>query len=544
MQNWGQAVSEAAKTGDDIKSEEYNVRCKDGSVRNIIISGTTIENNFMATFIDITERKQMEEEYRTIIRTALDGFWLLDKNGNILDVNDAYCQLSGYSREELLSMHISDLEKKELGEETKKHIQKVIEIGYDRFESFHKCKNGTIIAVEINATYSSSGNNRFYVFIHDITERKQSEEKLKASNQQLQASEQQLKAANQQLMASEQVIRESEEKYRALAENSVDSIFMIDKKFRVVYVNEYGARQFRTSKQDIIGKKVAELFPKQNAEKQLASLKKVFTDKQILHSEEVTSFPGGIVWLETKLIPVFDEEKNVKFVYGISSDITDRKKAQDQVKESQEKYQNIFDHSPVSIWDEDWTEVIKSIDKLHKEGVKDFKEYFEKHPDFVSEILKKVKVINVNNETLRMFDAKTKEEMLYSLETVFATPDTLPGFIGELIALSEGKELYKTEMSLRKVNIELINVLLTMTFPPKDSGSGRVLVSLMDITERKKAEEELKKKYQELEAFNSMAVGREKRMIELKKKINELNRELGKEDAFDLSFVATEKNRS
>ena len=76
--------------------------------------------------IDITERKQGQIQYETIVKTALDGFWVLDARGKILDVNDAYVKMSGYTRDELLSMSIRDLEIKENRKETEKHIQDVI----------------------------------------------------------------------------------------------------------------------------------------------------------------------------------------------------------------------------------------------------------------------------------------------------------------------------------------------------------------------------------------------------------------------------------
>ncbi|NQU35494.1 MAG: PAS domain-containing sensor histidine kinase [Bacteroidetes bacterium] len=140
-------------------------------------------------FLDITERKQRQEEYETIIRTAMDGFWLTDIEGRLLHVNDAYCHLTEYSREELLNMSIRDLDANEVPDDISKHIRRVIETGYDRFESKHKCKCGRLIDVEISVNYSDISGGRLVAFIRDITERKLIElqlqkyfEDLKASN--------------------------------------------------------------------------------------------------------------------------------------------------------------------------------------------------------------------------------------------------------------------------------------------------------------------------------------------------------------------------
>ena len=128
------------------------------------------------TVQDITERKWSEEQYRTIVRTAMDGFWVTDAQGKILDVNDSYCRLSGYSRAELLTMSIADLEALELPGETARHIGRVKEKGYDRFESRHRTKTSQVIDVEVSVNFTEDEGGRFFVFVRDITERKRVEQ--------------------------------------------------------------------------------------------------------------------------------------------------------------------------------------------------------------------------------------------------------------------------------------------------------------------------------------------------------------------------------
>jgi PAS domain S-box-containing protein len=128
------------------------------------------------TVQDITERKLSEEQYRTIVRTAMDGFWLVDAEGKIIDVNDSYCRLTGYSREELLAMSIGDVEAVEVPEETAHHIERVKEKGYDRFETRHRSKDGRTIDVEVSVNFMEDEGGRFFVFIRDITERKRADQ--------------------------------------------------------------------------------------------------------------------------------------------------------------------------------------------------------------------------------------------------------------------------------------------------------------------------------------------------------------------------------
>ena len=143
---------------------------------------------------EISERKQMEEalrdsaeKYRIITSTAMDGFAVTDVDGRIIDVNDESCRILGYSREEQLMMSIADIEAVKTPNEIKKHIQKVIEIGSDRFETRHRRKDGRIIDIEVSMTFMPQSKH-FLVFHRDISERKQAVEHLRESFERLRRS--------------------------------------------------------------------------------------------------------------------------------------------------------------------------------------------------------------------------------------------------------------------------------------------------------------------------------------------------------------------
>ncbi|MFA6314311.1 MAG: EAL domain-containing protein, partial [Sterolibacterium sp.] len=123
--------------------------------------------------------RRRAEEYQTILATALDGFWLVSLEGELLDVNSRYADNSGYTRDELLAMHVPDLEAKESSDETAKHISRIIEFGGDRFESRHRRKDGSIWDVEISATYLVADGGKIFAFLRDITARKQAEAELR-----------------------------------------------------------------------------------------------------------------------------------------------------------------------------------------------------------------------------------------------------------------------------------------------------------------------------------------------------------------------------
>jgi PAS domain S-box-containing protein len=148
---------------------------------------------FMTTVLDITEKRRAAEaaleevaRHKTIVQTAMDGFWLLDSDGILLEVNQAYCKMSGYSEDELVGLHVSDLEVGESPEEIARHIEKVAAQGEDRFESQHRGKDGRLFDVDTSVRYRPSEGGWMAAFFHDITVRKAAERELRANAARLQ----------------------------------------------------------------------------------------------------------------------------------------------------------------------------------------------------------------------------------------------------------------------------------------------------------------------------------------------------------------------
>ncbi|MEI6809233.1 MAG: ATP-binding protein [bacterium] len=125
---------------------------------------------------DIVSRKQAknpdtdkEQLHQIILETAIDGFWLMDPRGRLLEVNDAYCRMSGYSAKELLAMSVSDLDAVEDRQDSAVYMQKVVIEGGNRFQSRHRRKDGSCFDVEISVQYQSSAGGVFVLFLRDIS---------------------------------------------------------------------------------------------------------------------------------------------------------------------------------------------------------------------------------------------------------------------------------------------------------------------------------------------------------------------------------------
>ncbi|GFO54942.1 hypothetical protein GMSM_19490 [Geomonas sp. Red276] len=147
----------------------------------------------LAVGSDITDLKRAEERlweneerYHALIDTAIEGFCSVNREGRILEVNDAYCAMVGYPRDELLAMSIVDLDCSESPDEVQRHVASVVADGCDRFESRHRCRDGSEIEVEVSTVHLPN-QGIFLCFIHDITQRKRSEERIEHLNRVLRA---------------------------------------------------------------------------------------------------------------------------------------------------------------------------------------------------------------------------------------------------------------------------------------------------------------------------------------------------------------------
>src|SRR6185436_3837406 len=140
-----------------------------------------------------TERKLRDEAAdlrkeavtaRTLVEAAPDGCWILDSNGRILDVNSAYCRLSGYSRDELLGMNESQIEDQSAGETTMR-LQLGRVQGGGRYETKHRCRDGTLLDVEVSVGVLETGAGDSMVLIRDVSQRRRETVAQRARQRQL-----------------------------------------------------------------------------------------------------------------------------------------------------------------------------------------------------------------------------------------------------------------------------------------------------------------------------------------------------------------------
>jgi PAS domain-containing protein len=187
-----------------------------------------------------------------------------------------------------------------------------------------------------------------------------------------------------------------------------------------------------------------------------------------------------------------DERGNPVAILETNNDITERRRAEEGLRESESRYRYIFQAAGVSIWEEDFSRVKAAVDELKAQGVRDFRQYMGAHPEFIRQAVTMVKVIDINDATVKLFGAGSKDELLVSLDRIFL-PETEEVFAGKLAAIAEGRNSFEAETCLQTLKGDRLTVLFTITFPPAPAKLDSVLVSITDITERKRAEEALQK---------------------------------------------------
>ena len=173
-----------------------------------------LKEYFVTIFDVITERKQAEEalrdreaKYRAVVETSADGFCITDMAGRFLEFNDAYARLLGFSREELLSMSVPDIESQNTPAEIAAIIEKVRREGHAVFETKHRSKDGRVWPAEVNLSYWPIAGGRLFVFVRDITDRKRAEEALRTSEEALRQGKESYRNLAGQLLTAQEAER-------------------------------------------------------------------------------------------------------------------------------------------------------------------------------------------------------------------------------------------------------------------------------------------------------------------------------------------------
>ena len=244
------------------------------------------------------------------------------------------------------------------------------------------------------------------------------------------------------------------------------------------------------------------LFKASSKQELLDNLDKIFRDEMRGHfvTELLAHWNGDLSWsgegvnytlegdpldiiLHWRILPGFEQTWD-RVLVSIE-DITERKKAE-------HRFKSLFELSPISLWEEDYSAVKDYFDELRAQGVTDLKAHIENRPEVVLHCASLIKVRNVNQKTLNLFGAQSKDELLQNLDKVFQG-EMQKHFADELVDLWNGRLSYDREGINYGLDGEPVNIQLNFRIMPgHEDDFGWALVAIQDITARKKAEEYLR----------------------------------------------------
>jgi PAS domain S-box-containing protein len=318
---------------------------------------------------------------------------------------------------------------------------------------------------------------RYQGTVRDITERLETEEKLKKANDQL----------------------------LGIIEFLPDATFVIDRDKKVLAWNRAMEEMTGVCKKDIIGKgnyaygipfygeprplliDLIDEFDEEIESKYIYIKRK---GRAIFGEAYVPSLfdgKGAYVWATASLL--YDSDGSLIGSIESIRDVTERKRADEALLESKERYRTLFEESPVSIWEEDFSDVKQHLDRLREEGVVDLASHLRAHPETVAACVKMVKIIDINSGTLRLHNAKSKKDLTDSLDSTFA-PESYNAFAEELQTIWSGKRYNETDAIVKTLDGKPRHVHIRWSVASgHEKTLSRVFATLMDITGRSVAQQ-------------------------------------------------------
>jgi PAS domain S-box-containing protein len=279
---------------------------------------------------DITDRKNAEvalkdsqENLQTLFDSMEDFIFVLDLQGSILKVNPIVLKRLGYQESELIGKNVLKVHPKDKHKEATQIIGEMIKGNKESCPVPLITKKGKLIPVETRVTKSKWGDDDVLFGVsRDITER----------------------------LLSEANLKENEEKWRSLVENSPDSILIVDKDSKILFINWVTSG---VKIKDVIGKTVYDFTQPEDHEIIKKKINKVFqTGKPETYDTVAVGRNSSKAWYSTRVVPIKHENKVVSAIL-VSTDITERKQAEQTIRVSEEKYRTLINNIPDVTWTTD-----------------------------------------------------------------------------------------------------------------------------------------------------------------------------------------------
>jgi PAS domain S-box-containing protein len=422
---------------------EAEVVGKDGSTYwgettiNILRNALGEAAGVMGVARDITERRQAveavrdsEEKYRSLVENSSDHIFMVNREGTVLSLNTTASKLLGQRPDDIIGKNVRELFPEEVASQYMSSIEKTFEtdVGHTYESVLPQGEEEIWISTSLSPVKDQNQNTiAVQGSARDITDRKRMEEAL----------------------------RTGEEKYRVLVDNLDYPLTVYDSEGRLSLMNAAGARNFGLSPEDFVGRSLHDFFP---------GTADIFVERarQVIESgigrefEDEVPLPSGKGWFYSNIQPLKDVSGNIVAVQTISQDITERRQAEEALRQSEDRFRSLFEYAPDAYY-------LNDLAGSFTDGNRASEELTGYHRD---------ELVGRN-----MF------------EIGILPPEELPKAMDLAGRSAQGEPTGPDELPLIRKDGSTVWVEIC-TYPMKIGGEGRVLGIARDITERKRIQEE------------------------------------------------------
>ena len=305
---------------------------------------------------------------------------------------------------------------------------------------------------------------------------------------------------------TEEALRRSEARFRQIFDEAPVMMHSVDRAGIVRDVNAKWRKEMGYTRAEVVGTELQSLVAPSSADAFTRNVPKFWSDRRVSGmSYQLFKKDGTLIDVLLDAVATQDPVLGEVSI-SVMVDITDRKRMEDALRDSEHRYRTLFEYSPISLWIEDLSGLKAYLDNLRRGGKGDLDAYFENNPSELAKCSILVNVVDVNETTLRTYQADSKEQFRSGFADLVCD-ETLESIKKEIIAVAEGRSTFEIETVNRTFAGEKRNIFLRWAVTPGHEQSyTRVLVSVMDITRRKRAEELLVQS-ERIKAVGEMAGG-------------------------------------
>ncbi len=276
---------------------------------------------------------------------------------------------------------------------------------------------------------------------------------------------------------------------RSFLKHDRDRVIACSSRIRVLSVNAKTLQLFEAKSLEHLTANIAAIFRDDMLDTHINELAALFDGETTFSSTTVNYTVSGRrldIQLRGTVLP--GHEKTLSRLLLTTEDITDREDARRAEALQRRQAEGVFEHSPVSLWVEDFSRIRTLIEDIRDRGISDFRTFMDVHPEFVRQCMSEIRVIDVNQATLDLFCAKDRSDLLQRIGDIFRDDMEKP-FREQLMELWNGRLFHHREVVNYALDGSVRHILLHFSvFPGYESDWSRVQVALADITARKKAE--------------------------------------------------------